>query len=164
MWSQVHVVVFELHCILVWSLWFNAFITCFIDGPANCSDMHVMPKCHVSTSDEDSRSDMVITLQNNSSLMCVVGFQVQFNGESKNVTLESPSAIFAINTTHEQLLQKEIIVHTLDFENRMGQMPCIFDISGESTHYAVHHTNVKQIYNLDHHSLHVVQQLFYSWT
>ena len=108
-----------------------AFLTCFVDGPANCSSVLVEPNCHASTSDEDSKSDIMITLQTNASLMCVVGYEIQFNGESKSVSLESPSANFTISTAEGQPFQKEIIVYTLDSENRTGQTPCVFSISGE---------------------------------
>ena len=108
-----------------------SFLTCLVDGPANCSDLYVEPNCHASTSGEDSKSDIMITLQTNASLMCVVGYEIQFNGESKNVSLQSPSSNFAISTAEGQPFQKEIIVYTLDSENRTGQIPCVFSISGE---------------------------------
>ena len=94
--------------------------------------MLVQPNCRASISGEDSKSDVMITLQANASLMCVVGYQIQFNGESKNVSLEAPSANFTISTAEGQSFQKEIIVYTLDSENRTGQVPCVFSISGES--------------------------------
>ena len=72
-----------------------------------------------------------ITLQTNASLMCVEGYQIQFNGESENVSFSSPSAIFTISDGEGESVPNEIVVYTLDYENRTGQVPCIYTIPGE---------------------------------
>ena len=92
--------------------------------------MSVVPECHATTNAMGD-TDFSITLPNSTSLMCVEGYQIQFNGESKNVSLSSPSASFTISDGEGQSVQDEIVVYTLDYENRICQVPCTFNISGE---------------------------------
>ena len=92
--------------------------------------MPVVPECHATTNAMGD-TDFSITLPNSTGLMCVEGYQIQFNGESKNVSLSSPSASFTISDGEGQPVQDEIVVHTLDYENRICQMPCTSNISGE---------------------------------
>ena len=94
--------------------------------------MSVVPECHATTNDMDDReTDFSITLSNTNSLKCVEGYQIQFNGHSKNVPLCSPSAHFTITGREGQPVQNEIVVYTLDYENRRGNLPCNFNIAGK---------------------------------
>ena len=103
----------------------------FVAGPANCSSMSVVPTCQASTSEDDSETDILIMLSSNGSLMCVVGYLIQFNGENRTVPVTSPSTNFTINVTQGHPLTNEVIVYTLDYENRTGQIPCTFNLPGE---------------------------------
>ena len=90
--------------------------------------MSVMPECHATTNAMgDTDFSIILSVVNN--LMCVVGYQIQFNGETERVFLSSPSANFTIN--NRQSVQNEIMVYTLDYENRTGQVPCTYSIVGE---------------------------------
>ena len=94
--------------------------------------MAVVPECQaVTDAMNPTETDFMIMLSTLSSLMCVDGYQIQFNDESKNVSLDSPSANFMISATEEQPVLNEIIVYTLDHENRTGQVACVFSIPGE---------------------------------
>ena len=55
--------------------------------------MSVMPECHATTNSMGD-TDFSIILSTANSLMCVKGYQIQFNEESENVSLSSPSSIF----------------------------------------------------------------------
>ena len=99
-----------------------------LDGPANCSKMSVMPECRATTNAMGD-TNFSITLPTASDLMCVEGYQVHFNGESESVSLSSPSANFTISDG--QSVVNEIVVYTLDYENRTGQVPCTYSIPGE---------------------------------
>ena len=103
----------------------------FIDGPADCSTMSVIPQCQATIAEDESTADFLITVSTNGTLMCVEGYQIQFNGENKSVSLESPTANFVINVSDGQPLLNEIIVYTLDFENRTGNVLCNFNVLGE---------------------------------
>ena len=73
----------------------------------------------------------MITLSTNASLMCVESYQVHFNGENKTVPVDSPEANFTIsNEEFQQSYDGEI--YLLDFEENSGDVPCDFDIPGES--------------------------------
>ena len=102
-----------------------------LDGPADCSKMFVMPEC-CATTNATGDTDFSIILSTSTSLMCVEGYQIQFNGEIKNVSLSSPSANFTISDGEGQSVQNEIVIYTLDYENRIGLVPCTFNIPGES--------------------------------
>ena len=114
----------------------------FIDGPADCSTTSVILQCQVTGAEDQSKTDFLITVFTNSTLMCVEGYQIEFNGENKSVSLESPTANFVINVSEDQPLLNEIIVYTLDFENRTGNVPCNFNIPGEFP-YMVHYACIK---------------------
>ena len=111
---------------------YNRHFIHFVDGPVDCSTTSVVPTCQASsTSDGDSEADFSIMLSTNGSLMCVVGYVIQFNGENRTVPVSSPSATFTINLTQGHPLNKEIMVYTLDYENRTGRIPCTFNIPGK---------------------------------
>ena len=113
------------------TVYITVLVICFIDGPANCSSMSVLPLCQAfSNAEDDSKTDISITLSTNGSPMCVVGYQIQFNGESKHVSMGS-TADFTIIASEAQPFKNEIVVYTLDYENRTGQVPCTFSIAGE---------------------------------
>ena len=92
--------------------------------------MSVVPECHATTNAMGD-TNFSVTLPTSTSLMCVEGYQIQFNGESKTVSLSSPSANFTVNSGEGQSVQNEIVVYTLDHENRAGQVPCTYNITGE---------------------------------
>ena len=105
----------------------------FADRPADCSTMSVAPLCRISTNSENSAENRVlITLSTNGSLMCVERYLIQFNGENRTVPVSSASAEFLVTITQGEPFDNEIIVYTLDYENRTGQVPCVFISTGES--------------------------------
>ena len=94
--------------------------------------MFVVPECRATTcTNATGDTDFSITLPNSTNLICVEGYQIQFNGENQNVSLSSPSANFIISNGERQSVQNEIVVYTLDYENRTSQMPCTYNIPGE---------------------------------
>ena len=103
-----------------------------LDKPADCSSDSVFPACHATTNAMD---DIVlsVTLSHPNSLDCVEGFQIHYNKENKTVSLSSPTAQFTFSYEGGQPVQNEIVVHTLDYENRTGDLPCNFSIVGEFT-------------------------------
>ena len=109
-----------------------------VDGPDDCSRMSVMPECRATTNAaDDTEIELSITISTANSLMCVDRYRVQFNGENQTVPLGSPSNNFVISGT-DQPVQNEIVVYTLDYENRTGQVPCTFSVPGESVHSILH--------------------------
>ena len=104
--------------------------------------MSVVPECHATTNAMGD-TDFSITLPTSTTLMCVEGYQIQFNGKIVNVSLSSPSANFTISNGEGPSVQNEILIYTLDYENRMGQMPCTYSISGEFLlmHMILHFAN-----------------------
>ena len=92
--------------------------------------MSVMSECHATTNSMGD-TDFSIILSTANNLMCVEGYQIQFNGESENVSLSSPVANFTISDGEGQSVQNEIVVHTLDYENRKSLVPCTYSIPGE---------------------------------
>ena len=106
----------------------------FPDGPANCSNGSVVPVCRAKPiAEDDMKTDILVTLSSTCSydLMCVMGYRIQFNGESRNVSLDSPSANFIISTEEGQPFSNKIVVYTMDYENRTGQIPCAFKVAGK---------------------------------
>ena len=101
-----------------------------LDRPADCSNTSVVPEC-CATTNTMGDTDFSVTLPSSTSLSCVEGYLIRFNGESKFVSLSSPSATFTINEGEGQSLQNEIVVYTLDYENRTGLVPCTYSIPGE---------------------------------
>ena len=100
----------------------------FADGPANCSNMSVVPDI-TSNAENSSEYYVLITLFPDENLMCAVSYLIQFNGESITVPVSSPSAEFLV--TQAEPFDNEVVVYTLDYENRTGPIPCVFTI-GES--------------------------------
>ena len=115
-------------CLTSTSLPFSVEI--HLDGPANCSEMSVMLECHA-TNNAMGDTDFSISLPASTSLLCVEGYQIQFNGETENVSLTSPSANFTVGDGEGSSVLNEIMVYTLDSENRIGQVPCTYTIPGE---------------------------------
>ena len=109
---------------------------CFVaDGPANCSSTSIVPECQITTNTQSSsEAQVLISLSAIGSLMCVVRYLIQFNGENRTVPVNSPSAEFPVTITQGNTSDIEVVVYTLDYENRTGQMPCIL-IAGESSQY-----------------------------
>ena len=106
--------------------------TCFLGQPADCSTESVMSECQIITSAEDeSKSDLLITLLTNSYLNCAVGYQIEFHGERKTVSLDSASANFTFSSTEAQSFQDEIIVYPMNILNVASLVPCIFNLGGE---------------------------------
>ena len=79
---------------------------------------------------DESEVELQIQLLPNSNLMCAVGYLIQFNGGNKCVTIDSPSVNFTLDSGKEEQVL-EGMIYTVDFENRTGQDPCFFSISGE---------------------------------
>ena len=104
----------------------------FLDGPADCSTTSVILQCQLITNAHDDTTGdfLIMTLQIINSLMCVNRYEIQFNGQSEIVSLESPAAIFVISDGEQPVLN-QITVNTIDYENRIGQVPCNFSIPGE---------------------------------
>ena len=93
--------------------------------------MAVVPECQAVTNAENTaETDFMITLSTLSSLMCVDGYYIHFNGWINHVLLDSPTTVFTISDKEQPVLN-EILVYTADNENRTGQVPCIFTIPGE---------------------------------
>ena len=115
-------------CLIILLLHYNSLI----DRPADCSGVSVALKCHaIPSAEDDVKIDISVTLSASDDLMCVVGYLIQFNGENKTVSLDSPSANFTVSVEEGQPLPNDIVVYTLDYENRTGQIPCNSKIVGE---------------------------------
>ena len=97
--------------------------------------MAVMPQCQATQNAANvSETNLFITISSLESLMCVVGYNIYFNGQNKIVLLDSPSTAFTIGFAEELFTQNEIpivVVYTLGIKNETGQVPCTFNIVGE---------------------------------
>ena len=93
----------------------------------------MVPMCQATpNAEDDTKTDISVTLSISKDLMCVVGYHIQFHGESRNVSLDSPPETFTISVEKGQPFPNEIVVvRTLDYENRTGKVPCTFKVAGK---------------------------------
>ena len=106
-----------------------------LDVSAVCLDRSVIAVCQAFPRPiNESEAIVMITLSANDSLMCVESYKIHFNGENKTVPVNSPEANFTISSEEVHLsFQGEI--YLLDFEENSGELPCDFNIPGESFIY-----------------------------
>ena len=111
-----------------------SFTTSFFfpeDGPADCLADSVTCAAIPNTVDV-SVTDIMVHLWSSDNLMCVEAYEFVFNGEIKRAPANSPSVVFNVSRDQRQTFPNQTI-YTLDFENRRGQVPCIFSIMGEGS-------------------------------